>query len=112
MKNKIALVTFAAFILLIQLACQKSNEESSQPEPTIHTLAINCENRDANLVPGLPATMGQAPSNPTNVEAGIQKYKELMSSDPSNAQFYTKQVELMSQKLNEFNTQFKNSCSQ
>lgn len=111
-KFKFALLICAANLTLIMLGCQKSSEDVPAPEPTVQTLAINCENRDANLVPGLPPAIGQAPSNPTNVAAGIQKYKELISSDSSNAEFYSKQVDIMSQKLNEFNSQFASSCGQ
>lgn len=111
-KFKFYLLICAANLTLSLAGCQKSTEETPAPEPTVQTLTINCENRDANLIPGLTPAMGQAPSNPTNVAAGIQKHKELISSDPKNAEFYSRQIDLMSQKLTEFNTRFASSCGQ
>ncbi|MBL7545867.1 MAG: hypothetical protein JNL11_18765 [Bdellovibrionaceae bacterium] len=99
-------------VLFFGVACQQSDGDKSVSQPTAHALSVNCENKEANLVPGLSATMGQIPATPANVAAGIQKYKELSVSDSVNAEFYNKQSELMTAKLNEFNAQYAQVCGQ
>lgn len=108
MKNVILIVLISVSLLIS--ACAKSSDSKEQTHVFTDNASLDCANIENNLVDGLPATMGQTPSTPNAVQNGIIYYRQLSSQGDQNAAFYTKNADLMEQRLNEFNVRFISEC--
>ena len=108
MKNVI-LITIA-LVSLMMSSCAKPSESKEQTHVFTDNASLDCSNIENNLVDGLPSTMGQTPSTPNAVQNGIIYYRQLSANGDQNSAFYTKNAELMEQRLNEFNVRFMSEC--
>ena len=112
MKNVI-LITIIVISALIS-ACAKSE---STPDRTVvsEDLAIDCSNIENNMVPGLPENLGMALNSPSTVQQGIINYRNNAKQaqdqgDTTVYNFYTKNADIMENKLNLFNEKFIVTC--
>ena len=108
MKNLILIVL--ALGSLMMSACAKSTDTKEQTHVFTDNVSLNCSNIESNLVDGLPTTLGQTPTTPSAVQSGIIYYRQLASQGDQNSAFYTKNADLMEQRLNEFNVRFITEC--
>lgn len=99
---------------LLTSACAKSE---STPDRTVvsEDLAIDCSNIQNNMVPGLPEMFGATPNSPSTVQQGIINYRNNAKQaqeqgDTTLYNFYTKNADIMENKLNLFNEKFIVTC--